>query len=363
MILIVAMSYAILMAAPSERRVYLQSLGSRVQVSPIRVAPAAWVNGDVMIGEWRDFSGSVSGCLGAEFFDCADPDELGDLEDEDGCGMGGDRWFLGPDYCNGMATNDMSTESSGNGRRATHLNFAWYWYCLGHGVEDCTIVILTGEDFTQECGGFDGAYDGVAYDFGSLECHTGAFYYSIVDLTGRDLFHQMPADGSGWYQIRFLTTGNEPATCAQPMLWGTSANRPGDQQKPQWDDDFPRDGQYNGQQECYDYTSGTCPPIFGAMISFGDGSGDCRADACPSVECNGGEALAAKARIKGGQCQVKATIKNATPSFAYGIVMPTGACVVKDANARGKVVVKERPSVGGSVEVPTCGLIKQVACP
>lgn len=84
---------------------------------------------------------------------------------------------------------------------------------------------------------------------------------------------------------------------------------------------------------------------------------------CASDACNGTEALVAKAKAKGGGCQVKAVLKKATPGATYGIVMPSGACQRKAANSRGKVVVKEFPSASGTASVPTCGLTANVTCP
>lgn len=84
---------------------------------------------------------------------------------------------------------------------------------------------------------------------------------------------------------------------------------------------------------------------------------------CASDGCSGTEALVAKTKAKGGSCQVKAILKKGIPGSNYGLVMPTGACVQKAANTKGKVVVKEYPSNSGTVSVPTCGKTATATCP
>ncbi len=339
----------------------LQQLNNGIRVTPIKVAPAKMVDGQVVFGEWQNYSEPVAGCFGAEHWDGFDPDSTGFPEDEDGCGLGSARWFFGPSYCNGAATNDMNDATAG--AQSTFTNFSWYWYCGGSGSEQCIIAVFTGEDFTTGCGGFGGFYSGVGYDFGSIGCNPGGYYYTNVDLTGSGLFHQMPNDGDGVYQVIYLTTGNAPATCAQPMLWGNGAGRPGTSGEEQWDDDNPRDSAYQAE-ECYSYAYGLCPDPLGASQSFGDGTDNCGGGgSCASDGCNGNESLKASARAKGCGCQVKGVLKNATPGAVYGIQLPSGQCVQTAANNRGKAKAKECPSVSGNVSVPTCGLSRAVNCP
>ncbi|MCG3131100.1 MAG: hypothetical protein FLDDKLPJ_01876 [Phycisphaerae bacterium] len=83
----------------------------------------------------------------------------------------------------------------------------------------------------------------------------------------------------------------------------------------------------------------------------------------PSDDCNGAESLKASTTSRGCGCQTKAVLKGGTPEMNYTIELPSGDCIRKAANNRGKVVVKECPSTSGSVRVTGCDLEKPVLCP
>ncbi|MBE7455386.1 MAG: hypothetical protein KJ057_04050 [Phycisphaerae bacterium] len=331
----------------------LQQLNNGIRVTPIKVAPAKMVDGQVVFGEWQNYSEPVAGCFGAEHWDGFDPDSTGFPEDEDGCGLGSARWFFGPSYCNGAATNDMNDATAG--AQSTFTNFSWYWYCGGSGSEQCIIAVFTGEDFTTGCGGFGGFYSGVGYDFGSIGCNPGGYYYTNVDLTGSGLFHQMPNDGDGVYQVIYLTTGNAPATCAQPMLWGNGAGRPGTSGEEQWDDDNPRDSAYQAE-ECYSYAYGLCPDPLGASQSFGDGTDNC-GGGCDAVITK------VKARVKDGRCTVKVKGTDPTPGDTFTVTNNrTGESKSVTANDRNKWKTKFKNAGCNGGTVTACDQTEPYVC-
>lgn len=98
----------------------------------------------------------------------------------------------------------------------------------------------------------------------------------------------------------------------------------------------------------------------GGIAKSGRGSGGgCSANA----RCSGGESLKATSTVRGCGCQVKAVLKGGVAGQIYAVEMPSGDCVRKAANNRGKVVVKECPSGSGTVRVADCGLSRSVTCP
>jgi hypothetical protein len=335
----------------------LQLLGNGIRVTPVRVAPATMVNGKITFGEWQAYAQPVAGEAGANYFDAFDPDAGGVPEDEDGCGLGSSRWFFGPTYCNGAATNDLVTPNAG--ADATGTNFAWHWYCSGSGTEQCVVAVFTGSEWSA-CDGFDLPHDGVGYDFGDLACNPGGYYYTNVCLDGSGLFHHMPDGGSGWYQVQYLTAdGGAPATCSQPMLWGTGATRcGGPNDDSQWDDDAPNDGSY-GATECYSYAFGLCPDPLGAAQSFGDCVGGACGGACDAT------IKKVTAKTKGGDCSVTAKGSDPTPGDTFTVSLSNGDTADATANDRGKWKAKFK-NVGGSGDSFTataCGDSGSAVCP
>ncbi len=192
-------------------------------------------------------------------------------------GLGSDRWFFAPGYLNPFICNDMQLAPGTAGRRAQRCQFAWFWDPPG--PERCIIIIVTAEDFsnTGTPPSFTNPYAGVVYDLGVLNPDTTTFKYSDNDLTGGQLFHQLPGDGQGAVVEYILKaydgqTGQmTPATSAQPMLWGTKrangGTNPSTNTKDQWDDDNPTDLTHTSG-EFYDYTYDVCPDPLGAMVAL-----------------------------------------------------------------------------------------------
>lgn len=239
----------------------------------------------------------------------------------------GARWWFGAAYNNPFISNDLNTDAAGMGQQCTGVGFEWAW-TVGAGepggVSPCTILIGTFEDIDVTCdvnAHDDGSnfLNGIEYAFAPLG--TGV-WYSAIDLTAGGLFHQMPVDGSGGYQIFLtrgdldgdgfldITTGVDAAglgVAAQPMLWGTGEDeiadaagtpqpdgRIGTQDVNQYDDDAPTNGVHDVDDtnpdfilslECYNYNltyqgAPACPQPVGAMAGFYYKAGS---NPCPCV--------------------------------------------------------------------------------
>jgi hypothetical protein len=267
-----------------------QLVHNAIQVTPQRIARVRMESGQIVrTSEWMDYHGAViRGPTDDRVFDCfGDSNGDGYMDDEGGCGLGSSRWYFGSGYCNGFFTNDMNLHpethlSVGLGR----VDLAWYWSCLapyqGGMVEDCEIAVFTQESNPAngcEADSFD--YSGWIFDFGSIECNSGYYYYANLDLGGGTW--TAPSEASGSYAMMYLTSdGAALATCAQPMLWGTGdasggdPRNPGTQEIEQLDDDAPLNGTHTLTTECYTYDfGGSCPGTWGGMAQFWGEIGDC----------------------------------------------------------------------------------------
>ena len=251
-----------------------------VRVEPLRVAPAVYQDGALQrTGEWIDYTPpparSGDTCRDNRVFACyGDHDFDGYPDDAGGCGLDDSRWFFGSGYCGStFFTNDMTVApdtiiSEGVWR----ADLAWYWTGDANGSEQCVIAIFLQESNANACelNSFD--YPGWMIDLGELPENPGSYYLASIDLSviGR---WTLPQDGSGSYAILYLTDdGTQPATCAQPMLWGSPNNAGGDpdgpgSQGPMQFDDANGDGQHD-PSECFDYTFGICPDPLGGMAQF-----------------------------------------------------------------------------------------------
>lgn len=338
-----------------------QLLNGAIRVDPIAVASVRIVDGQYVVGEWQTLVNPVDGCFSAEHYDAFDPDSTGFPEDEDGCGLGSGRWFFGPSYCQGASTNDI-VDATDNAQ-STATSFAWHWYCSGSGTERCVMVLFTGGVWDNDCVGFSDGYDGVAYDFGAIGCNPGGYYYTNADLTGTGLFHQMPPSGNGWYQIDgWKDDTGTPATCWQPMLWGSDnvagGGRPGGpEEKGQWDDiDFSHS--YSAD-ECFDNTF-ACPTVLGSAVCFGDNSDNCGGgSACDAV-------VTKVIPKKGPPCTI-VVVKGTDATFGdtFDVTLSDGSTKTATANDRGKWKAKftgKNIAAGGSITGSACGSNKTGTC-
>jgi hypothetical protein len=350
----------------------LQSLSNGNFVSPQAVAKCKMVNGEVVrTGEWVSIGDLNRGCCDSNIaFDSfeAEPScpTAGPINGECTGGVASSRWYFGETYCNGAATNDMTVVAGKEGSTSERLQFGWFWYVSGPGSsEECNIAVFTGEAFEQDCTGFGSGYSGVLYSFGVLGSGSGlGYYYTEVDLCGSGLFHQMPAAADGWYQTVYLTTGNAPATCAQPMLWGQAdPASQGTSGELQYDDDNPRDLAYQVPTECYSYAFGVCPDpagSIGAMTAFYTGEGG--GDACEDNGCVGANACNFR----------KLVCKNTGKLIAKGTGTAGDQVCVTDAsgnfvgcanvNNRGKWKNKENDQSGSQTR-SACGDTRTANCP
>jgi len=279
------------------------------------------------------------------------------------CGLPGEsyRWFFGPSYNNPFTVGENDAESNGEADRA---QFGWFWFCGHTGTEDCYIAIFTGDTHDNTCGAAYNLIDGVVFGFGPLNCNPAGYYYTdvcgLIDLGVPITTYTNGVDGAvvaKAFDGETLTLGH-----GQLMLWGENSGNgdlAGEHDDISYDDDAPVDGVHTPFTECYSYAFGICPDPLHHMVGLeGVGEGP-----CASETCNGSENLKATAKDKNGECLVKGKVTNGTVGSVYGITMPSGDCIQKAANSRGIAKAKERPSVSGTVAVPSCGLSKAVSCP
>ena len=256
--------------------------GPAIPLEPLRIARVEWKGGTpVLAGEWEDYAaGSVR--ASDAIFDCygdADNDSL-QLPDDATCGMGSQRWYFGPTYCNSFVSNDMRCVDSADGA-ISGAQYAWYWYGDGDvsNSSPCIIIIGTQESNPDSCEANTFDYPGVAISYGPIPNNPGNYYVNQgwADLTGVEPV--VPSDGAGSYILMLAnaitSTAIVLAECGQFMLWGCSDNgsdpgRPGAQDAGQLDDVNPSDGYHDvPNNECYSYDfHSLCPAPMGAMAMF-----------------------------------------------------------------------------------------------
>jgi len=300
--------------AGSLKNLPLQQLSNARHVMPTRAASYTIVDGRmVMTSDWVQLNGSTTrdtytcgydsieldltgGVLGAPTDQVNPPGPTGCL---DATIANGSRWFFGPAYSNPFCSSDMSGAASGEACEG--VGQAWF-IDVGDSEPDVDadgfpdsplfIAIQQFEDMdvvtcTDDGSGF---IDGVIYDFSGNAWDPAFYNYTTISLNGSGLFHTMPADGSGGYQVIYGiafdgTTITLPAPIdtvtglgvnVQPMLWGTGANefgapddgRCGVDVDGQYDDDAPVDGSHDLALECYSYLFGVCPDPLACATGF-----------------------------------------------------------------------------------------------
>lgn len=310
----------------------LQMSGTANRAEPIRARAYTVVDGHmVYTSDWVPMGGGVSSRSNfTAAWDAIELDLSGGVlgaptDDSPGCQWrvpAGNRWYGGPGYNNPFVSNDMTTSAAAAGQQCTGVGFMWFWDVGpleadtdSNGAPDvhCIILLQTCEtmdvsnagaplphDPAHHDDGSDSIIDGILYDFGQL--NGGGWYYH-ADLSASGLFHTMPADGVGGYQLIFaidrdpdtgtliIPTGIDGSTglgvAAQPFVWGCGADeadadgnpqpdgRIGTQESGQYDDDAPTNGVHdydadaNFDQECYDYTAaGSCPAVQSSAVGF-----------------------------------------------------------------------------------------------
>jgi len=279
----------------------LQPLPPAEQVFPTRISRLA---ADGTITERVEYQQHQRGDQGWDLVWDAfepDPDDGWPCGGED-CGLPtpGYRWYLGSTYCNLYVTNDMQFDPAFGGRYAERIEIGWLWTVGGSGThENCALIVEFYDDFDDTCtigdAGLGQFLGGMVFYWGILDPPSG-YLWTDVDLRGTDWL-KLPADGKGAFSIWFATYEDAdpdtllPATCAQPMLWGTGDgedppdDRPGSQGPIQWDDVTEPEWEHQVPDECYDYTYGICPdplcPMFCVYVSKSPGiDGDLNGDGC-----------------------------------------------------------------------------------
>jgi len=273
-----------------------QTLTQDRVLHPVRVASVMpnGRGGYVMTSPWKTYTGNFSDAPDYPVFDAFEGDALGNPTGfcSSGCNQLGNcpgapedsRWFGGPTYNNPHNAHDFTVRSGSNGAHATAANFAVNWAPLA--PTQLFLIVNTYEDFSGcDIGGppLSNALGGVVLDFGVQPA--GAGYYTLnADLTADALFWQMPADGTGGYEL-VIANAYDPNTNVatlelspgtQPMLWGTGDHetppdgRVGTQGPWGYDDDNPTDGSFASPDECYNYAAGAgqCPTFLAPSIEF-----------------------------------------------------------------------------------------------
>ncbi|MCB9837759.1 MAG: hypothetical protein H6813_00330 [Phycisphaeraceae bacterium] len=272
-----------------------------MHVTPVKVA---LLNPDgTAQGDWIDYQQALKqrggACSMDELlsYDCfqADTDGITPIGGDTDCGlpMPSTRWSFTDDQCISLTADDF-TLKPGHGDTITRITGAFEWIGDGNPAnsENCFILIRIYDDIDSTCSG--PAVSNIlglpiAMSLGNLQYSPGFYYTFDVDICALLLTPNgipAPTDGSGGVQISILqsynlfTGASTPATCAQPMLWGTAANRPGSQSNlPYWGD-ADHSNAFDPGTECFDFTGSVpCPDNLGNMIALYTN------DPCDGVVC------------------------------------------------------------------------------
>jgi len=283
----------------------VSAVGERIE--PIRAA--ALGDGFTMRGGWVDYGEAVAlrggePCGQALAYDAYQFDSAGEAVGADtDCGLAEPfvRFLLNEDTCHMRTADDFTLEPALAGNDITRIAGGFYWYGDGTNAEQCYIVVQVWETIDVTCNGpaLDGFLGAVVVDMGVLEANTGiynTFDFDICAIMGGAGI-PAPADGSGAIDILLANEFNAAessvtlATCAQPMLWGTAADRPGSQTDfPYWID-VDRSFEFEAPGECFTFEGfADCPDNLGNMVAIwvdADDPGGGGGTACGDGDCNG----------------------------------------------------------------------------
>lgn len=285
-----------LVAAAYADKPALRSLDNAMKVQPLRVAPCAKIDGQVVrTGPWQAYGDATRGpaCTHTLVFDCFEVDATGFPYNADArCGLPApsSRWYFGPSYTNPFSINDY-TADAGGGQDMSRIDYAWYQ----SGNHNYATAIFSEDNFDDSCAGpaSSGSLGGVIADFGFLN-GGGGYFFTNLELCGTGIPVGIASDLSGAYDVVHLSYDSaDPNTLlvsptVQMMLWGAdmAANDiPGSQGPIQWDDDAPPStsvpvGPHTAPDECYSYAFGICPDPLGNTLAFYvEGGASCAADA------------------------------------------------------------------------------------
>lgn len=250
-----------------------------VETNPISITPLRWTTLDEFAQPrepWTvyEHSEDVSGFCDPQrlMFDAFQPDSSGAPTGGIACGLPTEnaRYRLAEDFCNPYIANDFTTPTAWGGLGVSRIEFAFEWYVTGEGSEEqCFVALWLADTFGADCRGVsndDIIGEKLLFDFGVLASTAGPGYY-YFDINPSLV---LPDDARGAYALQLgnridLIFGIQPATCAQPMLWGVpEPGALGRTDPEQWDDlnaDF-----FQSFEECNDYAAGLCHDPLGAMF-------------------------------------------------------------------------------------------------
>jgi hypothetical protein len=294
--------------AGSPKTLPLQAMSNARHVQPSRAASYTVVGGRmVLTSDWVQLGSPSTRDVFSCAWDSIELDLTGGIigaptDNVPGCTASlpaGNRWFFGATYSNPFVSADINGAEAG--AACEGLGQAWYIDVGdaepdtdGDGLPDSPLFIAVQqfEDMDVVSCTDDGSnfIDGVIYDFSGNAWDPAFYNYTTITLNGSGLFHTMPADGNGGYQLIYgiafdpttgiITIPNpiDPVTLTgvniQSMLWGSHDNEPlddgrcGEDVDGQFDDDAPVDGSHDLALECYSYLYGVCPDPLAASTGF-----------------------------------------------------------------------------------------------
>ncbi|MFN8218840.1 MAG: hypothetical protein U0S12_01740 [Fimbriimonadales bacterium] len=204
-------------------------------------------------------------------------------------GEGSTRYWFGPGYKNCFCINDFTVVGGYAGKQVKRANFAFGMTSAS--AETVFVQIKVYDTFvnTATPPGATGFLSGYIAALGSVTPSQTNYFYGNLTLTGTDAWN-MPADGSGAYEIKLLKQLSPETQCteAQPMLWIIKPGQydAGAQGPLQWDDDAPANNVHTSV-ELYDYSISDPFPVgnttlepMGAMMGF---YADAPAIFCPTT--------------------------------------------------------------------------------
>lgn len=309
----VAVAVVLPALADQSRLPMLQHLPPGRELHPSRAASFSIVDGRMLLtSDWIPLSGTTTrNSFIAAAFDAAEHSVANGVfgaptDNQPGCSAEiptGDRWFFGSAFNNPYIAADIATGPEGAGAACSGVTISWYIEMGpsepdsgGDGFPDSGFYIgistFEAMDVVNCTDPGSSFIDGVVYNFtGVGDPHPGHLYSNIT-LDGTGLFHTMPADGLGGYQLVFASAYDEATgrltvpqgidfvtgrgVNVQAMLWGTGNHEPihdgriGLNLEGQFDDGFysAPDGTLDWS-DCVSYSfSGVCPSPLAAAVGF-----------------------------------------------------------------------------------------------
>jgi hypothetical protein len=239
---------------------------SEVKITFADGTDTGWINYQEALDAHQ--RGNGCGLTASLMFDAfgADTDGITPIGADTECGLSspGTRYTLNADEDSGLSAvtvDDFTVAPGYEGGQLTRITGAFYNYGDGNPANTTDLflqIFLYDEDLACEIPRPIGAGLGnVAMIFAGVANNPGT--YSTYDLDVCAIVGDaltLPEDGSGSFRLVMLDASDFSNAQAQPMIWGTSPGRPGQQAKTYW-----------RGAECFDIV-GDCPEDLGTMIAF-----------------------------------------------------------------------------------------------